>query len=435
MSHSDKPLLVEYAATSLEQIASLIDELIEQEQIVEQNKGQQGNRDARNNAEQQAEHRRRSLLNKADASILHGYFKTTNCADADALRTTWQKKSPAVVDQEWLDFLKFSPDLTQMSTGSFLIDLTFTLAKPYLSRDDNNFYIIDNPVVREKVFRWPMVRPSSWKGSLRHALWQLGYLENNEQIKRIFGETRSDDTGQTGRLYLYPTFFDQSGLEIINPHDRQNRVGKNPILLECVPAGTKGAFTLLYFPFDRIGENVEETRRQVATDLKLVVEGIQAMMTVYGFGAKISSGFGIAADSLRDGHLLVVGIDTPRETPPDTAIVQPSSALPRYLSAPGQLHADFQSADGSLVSEADYQQKIESRGQKYAKKDKQLYDKAKAWWEREGKALVEETKSLPEHQETPIPSEPRIAKCIFAHWDELQAKADELAKILAGDGA
>ncbi|MCL5962111.1 MAG: hypothetical protein M1358_22815, partial [Chloroflexi bacterium] len=329
---------------------------------------------------------------------------------ADSLREAWksqylhngQAPGETLASQEWQTKLWLCPSpetlpaLSSLPVYSFVVHFRFTLQKPYLSRDDNDWHIIDNPLVRDKVFRWPMVRPSGWKGGLLSALWQLGYQQDDGQIQRIFGETRDDDAGRAGRLHLYPTFFNQSGLEIINPHDRERRVGKNPILLESVPIGATGAFTVLYVPFDRIGEEAQETRREVAKDLKLIAEGIGAMMTTYGFGAKASSGFGLAADALREGCLQVAGLDAAEEARQGAPVAQPQRNLPRYLSASGKLHPDFRAAHGVLISEAEYRQKIERRGQKYAKKDKQLYDKAKAWWEREGKALLEQVAPQPE---------------------------------------
>lgn len=41
------------------------------------------------------------------------------------------------------------------------IQITFKLKKPYLSKDDDNFYIIDNPIVKDKVFKVPMVRSTT----------------------------------------------------------------------------------------------------------------------------------------------------------------------------------------------------------------------------------------------------------------------------------
>jgi CRISPR-associated protein Cmr2 len=45
----------------------------------------------------------------------------------------------------------------------------FTLNKPWLSRDDEAFYPIDNPLRKDWVFHVPIVPGSSWKGALRSA--------------------------------------------------------------------------------------------------------------------------------------------------------------------------------------------------------------------------------------------------------------------------
>lgn len=224
----------------------------------------------------------------------------------NALRSEWAKGRQKVDLGKLPDFL--APpliDLSQLPFGSFFIQFTFKLLKPYISRDDNQFYIVDNPIVRDKVFRLPMVRPTAWKGSLRHALWQLGHQKENEQIKRLFGTANEDqpDEGNSGRLYFYPSFFTQTSLEIINPHDRERRVGKNPILIESVPIGADATFTLLYTPLDRIGKDEAETRRQEAEDLTLLAQGLHDMFTRYGFGAKTSSGFGLARDGVNDARI------------------------------------------------------------------------------------------------------------------------------------
>ena len=386
-------------------------------------------------AEQQAERLRRELLSKADHSVLYLYLKSTQEANSDLFRTTWQNSPSVGPDPRWLTLLAPRLDLGTLPSGSFFIHFTFTLQKPYLSKDDNDFHITDNPLVREKVFRWPMVRPSGWKGALRHALWQSGHLEDDKQRCRIFGETGGDDTGQAGRLYLYPTFFAESGLEIINPHDREKRVGTKPILLECVPIRAKGTFTLLYVPFGPIGEDEQQIGHQVAEDLQLIAAGIRAMMTTYGFGAKTSSGFGLAEDLLSDGCLCVAGLDVPDGSISDPAGTRSGPALPRYLSAPGQLHPDLRAADGNLLDEAEYQRKIESQGQKYGKEEKQLYDKARRWWEREGEAAAEPVIPEIEPSEWQEPPHSPIANRPFASWDELVAKAAELSQWLVEGGA
>lgn len=347
---------------------------------------------------------------------------------ADPLREAWKNQylqdrqvpGEVIAGPEWRSRLGLDPSpetlpaLDSLSTNSFLIHFTFTLQKPYLSKDDNDFHIIDNPLVREKVFRWPMVRPSGWKGSLRHALWQLGYQEDDEQIRRIFGETRGDNTGQAGRLYLYPTFFDKSGLEIINPHDREKRVGKNPLLLECVPADkATGAFTLLYVPFDRIGEDVGETRRQVAADLQLVAEGLRAMMTTYGFGAKTSSGFGLAA--LTGEGKLVINY-------PDLAdgSMQPiEPALPASVQTFRAVYPD----EDFILKPNEWRTKHGATN-----REKDSYKEAKADWlaYQERLAIYQQRKAVWEkYQKTPPPP---TTTCPFTSFEALEREVKALVK-------
>jgi CRISPR-associated protein Cmr2 len=308
---------------------------------------------------------------------------------ADPLREAWKsqylqsKQAPGevITKQEWQYILGLSlnpeTSLDCLPANSFLIHFIFVLEKPYLSKEDTDFHIIDNPLVREKIFRWPMVRPSGWKGALRHALWQRGYQDDSKQIQRIFGEIREEDEGRAGRVFFFPTFFERSTLEIMNPHDRKRRVGKTPLLLESVPAGAHGTFSLLYVPFDLIGQDAAKLRSEVAEDLKAVTEGIKAMLTQYGFGAKTSSGFGVA--DILSGTLTLrteeaVTLPTPTPSMGETS-------LPQYLETPDRLKADFLTPQGTLKSEAEYQAFLESQGKQFTKKQRQLYEKAKKWWQ------------------------------------------------------
>jgi hypothetical protein len=164
-----------------------------------------------------------------------------------------------------------------------------------------------------------MVRSTSWKGNLYSALWQLGHdKQDDEQMQRLFGEIRGEEGGRAGRLFFYPTFFTQTSLEIINPHDRKRRVGKNPILFESVPAGARGTFTLLYVPFDLIGKDENEIQNQALADLQLVAEGLKEMFLTYGFSAKRTSGYGVAEEKVTNGILTgrFPGLAAPAPTQP-----------------------------------------------------------------------------------------------------------------------
>ncbi|MGI1690121.1 RAMP superfamily CRISPR-associated protein [Thermoanaerobacter uzonensis] len=80
-------------------------------------------------------------------------------------------------------------------TYSFIIQAKFTLKQPYFSRDDDEFYIVQNPILKEKVFKIPMVRGSGWKGALASAFKDLINEETNLEKRkgiinsylRIFG--------------------------------------------------------------------------------------------------------------------------------------------------------------------------------------------------------------------------------------------------------
>jgi CRISPR-associated protein Cmr2 len=204
------------------------------------------------------------------------------------------------------DALKHLPPL------SFMLRVPFKLQKPYLSKDDRTFHILDNPVRKDKVFQTPMVASTSWKGALRAALWQIDsekYKKDNKQIIRLFGDAHDDEKGQSGQLYFYPTFFDKIGLEVINPHDRKKGTSKRgPIYLECVPKDATGELVILYVPFGKVEES------QVIEDLKLVVQGVKEMLTIYGFGAKTSSGFGIVEDKLDSQGELAIRADSLKQS-------------------------------------------------------------------------------------------------------------------------
>jgi CRISPR-associated protein Cmr2 len=353
----------------------------------------------------------------------------------DALRAAWAKErlnvqAPAPDVALWQLLVAPGIDLAVLPPYSFSLSFNFELAQPYMSKDDNAFYIIDNPIVRDKVFRLPMVRASSWKGSLRHALWQLRHQHDGETycdacVQRMFGETRGDDTGQAGRLFFYPTFFSRTSLEIVNPHDRVRRVGKTPILFESVPGDTPGRFTLLYVPFDRVGEDEAKTRRQATEDLRLLAQGLQSMFTLYGFGAKTSSGFGLAREAVKDGQLSVraAGLGAGRPASPTTEAA-PAEPVPRYLEAPGRLKAEYRNPDGSFR----HRSEAELRAMKKA--DRQLYDKAKSWWEREGQAPGELKPEPPE-------AEPATAQAAewpswpFASFEDLVNAASQVAQQLS----
>ncbi len=259
--------------------------------------------------------------------------------------------APALAQMKALGVVNGAPDLTLLPPGSWFLQFTFTLAKPWMSKDDDPFYVTEsvNPVRKDKVFKVPVMSAAAWKGLLRWTLMHIRLAQKKDALSPqefarerfvqtlLFGDEKGEEPGGTkdlaafldslkpeacaeyerllrehykvdpkdplphhnGRLMFYPTFFNLIDVEVINPHSRKTKAGTHPIYLECVPAGAQGTFSLLYVPFDLIGQPEDEiTRAGVAPDLQRVAEGIQAMMLTYGFSAKRTSGFGVAQDFL-----------------------------------------------------------------------------------------------------------------------------------------
>ncbi len=252
-----------------------------------------------------------------------------------------------------------------LPNGSWFLQFTFTLAKPWISKDDDIFYVAEsvNPVRKDKVFKIPVMSAAAWKGLLRWTMMHIRLaprnaqpsLEKLEEFARerlaqtlLFGDEKGEEPGKagdfaaylddlggpearkqyeqmvrarfglsgddplphhSGRLTFYPTFFDSIDVEVINPHRRQTKAGTHPIYLECVPVGAQGTFSLLYVPFDLIGK--DNAVQQAKEDLQRVAEAVRGMMLTYGFSAKRTSGYGTAEDKMtgvvrtRDGECKV----------------------------------------------------------------------------------------------------------------------------------
>ncbi len=249
-----------------------------------------------------------------------------------------------------LGLLHDSPDMTLLPPGSWFLQFTFTLAKPWMSKDDDPFYVSAsvNPVRKDKVFKVPFMAASSWKGLLRWTLMHIRLTLGKDKLTPeqfakerfvhtlLFGDEQGEEPSRakgfaeylnalkpkaraeyerllrsyyqigskgplphhSGRLYFYPTFFNKIDVEVINPHSRKTRAGTQPIYLECVPEGAKGTFSLLYVPFDLIETGAENMKDEAAKHLRYLAPAIRDMFLTYGFSAKRTSGYGVAREEI-----------------------------------------------------------------------------------------------------------------------------------------
>jgi CRISPR-associated protein Cmr2 len=246
-------------------------------------------------------------------------------------------------------------DIAALPPGSWFLQFTFTLAKPWISKDDDPFYVAEsvNPVRKDKVFKVPMMSAASWKGLLRWTAMHTRLALQKDTLSPekfaqerfvqtlLFGDEKGEEPGETkdfaahldalkpearqeyerllrayyelkpddplphhsGRLMFYPTFFNLIDVEVINPHSRKTRAGTHPIYLECVPQGAKGTFSLLYVPFDIVDKTPKSVVEESKKHLCYLAPMIKNLFLTYGFSAKRTSGYGVAEDEIVKGEI------------------------------------------------------------------------------------------------------------------------------------
>jgi len=213
-------------------------------------------------------------------------------------------------------FYPIKEDLQNLPQNTTLIKILFNLKKPYTSKDEGEFHVIDhmgdnnvifeNPIVRDKFTGLPMVRPSTWKGHLRFAAEKVDYKESRKKkiIIRLFGSEPEGESALKGRLYFFPTFFlEDAKKDIITPLKRDTRTparGSLPFEVIEPNRNKQGIFYLLYFPYPKDDRFNEE---EIKEDLELLSAAIELMFYTYGFSAKKTSGFGVIEENLNEGKV------------------------------------------------------------------------------------------------------------------------------------
>jgi CRISPR-associated protein Cmr2 len=227
----------------------------------------------------------------------------------------------------------------ELPPGAYVARIGFTLGRPYISRDEPFPPRPENAILRDAVFHVPMASGSGWKGALRAAAVErfVEHLEpkaadrarDRVRLYRLFGsevkhlrqyldkacgpeatgifgrllgrEERDDDEDGPrleGRVHPLPTFFAGGGRhateDVLNRRDPRSRAGSRAVRMEVVPAGTPGTLCLLWIPFDLYGKPQEEIQTETARDWKVLRPAIEHMLLRTGFGAKTSSGYGVA---------------------------------------------------------------------------------------------------------------------------------------------
>ena len=264
-----------------------------------------------------------------ELTLFQKYYEAMNDDRRDDIKSGYK----GLISISSLDVLaeKLITSSTMPLPYCIAIQITFKLEKPFVSRDDDEFYIIDNPICKERVFKVPCVRSTTWKGILRFTAYKMFVDElplnkkdafekrailirlfGNEKdriekiLDEIFDRTFTPDTPENtvseeffeyitrknyvnkdgnrqGRLIFYPTLLNKIGLDVITPLDRVKRTPvRGPIFLETargkevdekgkIIEGAKGKFLLLYLPFDlmeKLSSEKEEDKQEPFEEIK-----------------------------------------------------------------------------------------------------------------------------------------------------------------------
>ncbi|HPJ13361.1 MAG TPA: hypothetical protein PLV00_08245, partial [Caldisericia bacterium] len=118
-------------------------------------------------------------------------------------------------------------------------------------------------------------------------------------------------------------------------------------------------------------------------DLKVIAKGIEAMFTVYGFGAKTSSGYGIASNNVRNGKVYTdMSVNLERE---NEAMKLPEN-FRKYLNENGTVKGELvDNATGTLLSNKKFQKQKTEHG--FLSGDE--FSKFKRWYEENGKSYMD----------------------------------------------
>lgn len=226
-----------------------------------------------------------------------------------ALEEKWRKTPTSIVPGLRRMFERLEKpavemkDLRLLPAGSFAVQIRFKLQAALLTKDEAGFYPTENGVRKDRALQRPFLASTSWKGCFGAALYRKGFPKRTGAALRLLGNDREaeENKSQAGRLHFYSTLFEQRSFHVLNPHSRKTKAGKLPIYLESVPRGSMGWFTLLYVPFGPDAEDVG----LVGEDLVMTVEALYEVFRLYGFGAKVSSGFGTAQEKVESGVLRI----------------------------------------------------------------------------------------------------------------------------------
>ncbi len=332
--------------------------------------------------------------------------------------------------------------------------LEFKLTSPLLTRDDEPFYLIDNPVRKDHIFGSPYLSAAGLKGLAADAYQRAfpmsydlaeneanrtdHYRQQDASARRLFG--LADDGAeyapgcqkhQAGRLHFSPAWFQKIQFLVINKRNPETGTGEKPIQMEAIAPDQSTILEVVYF--NPLG-TVESSEAIVRQDLARWLAAVAHWWPALGLGAKRLAGYGQI--QIEKVTLQTVGWSGMANSSAVQSKPTASKPLPMAAKLPPAHYEKFLDAQEQLIDEAalekllqhmtqDLDEKIQqldneyrdSQGKAKSKVFKMLekaknskasqiqqmqnsYAKALAYWQTEGCKQVKQNQSAPE-LETP----------------------------------
>ncbi|KHD06943.1 hypothetical protein PN36_34170 [Candidatus Thiomargarita nelsonii] len=286
--------------------------------------------------------------------------------------------------------------------------LEFTLLTPLLTKDDDPFYLFDNPTRKDHNFGVPHIAAASLKGLSLDAYQRAfpsssgieieqkkqllerrhGYRLQDAHAKRLFGiedDGNQQEVSRIGRLHYSAVWFKQVQFLVMNPREPETGIGTIPIQFEAIAPNPKekAILEVVYFNPYGVKESDEQTVRE---DLARWLAAVGTWWPVLGLGAKRLAGYG--AIKIEKATLQAVewsGMEN-TQTPQRNPVAQEQPPSPQKQS----YYKDYLDNEDKPLSEEAFKAKLDG---KLADKDKEIA-KLKNPSKKEIKILVSQRKNL-----------------------------------------
>ena len=283
---------------------------------------------------------RRSAFLIEHATELQGISKAEALADPKKARGMAKSLPCGSRELDRAELRTPPVDISVLPANSVAITLRLQLLTPLLTRDDDPFYLFDNPVRKDHIFGTPFLAPASVKGLAADAFqrgfpseetWKslgkddqtrsLRYRQDNAMAKRLFGiasDNPDDLRSESGRLHFSPVWFSHIQYLVMNPtKDDGSGIGSMPIQFEAVaPVDDKGrpvATEIRFFYFNPAG-TADSDKATALGDVACLMAALAAWWPEIGLGAKRLAGYGAIAPVNANARIAgAAGVNAPIE--------------------------------------------------------------------------------------------------------------------------